>query len=68
MADYCFSIVVDKWQGQKPAKQTPHDQHFNCIFKTYYFSCKWLEKGWEIWVNECLKIVIIKIFEAYTFQ
>jgi hypothetical protein len=21
MADYCFSIVVDKWQGQKPATQ-----------------------------------------------
>jgi hypothetical protein len=24
MADYCFSIVVDKWQGQKPATQAHH--------------------------------------------
>jgi hypothetical protein len=25
-------------------------------------------KGWEIWVNECLKNLIVTIFEAYTFQ
>jgi hypothetical protein len=45
MADYCFSIVVDKMARAKTSHTSTHMTNiFNGKFGTCFFACKWLEK------------------------